>query len=151
MCHNYWACTLEPTCRNFWAHLSQLLKPTGPGACALQQERPLQWEAHTPELLIESSTHSPQLEKVWAQQRRPSTAQKKKKKNPDWSMSRKSLTPWRSLPLLLCSHPTRGRRTTPLKCTARKHAFFPSLSPSWMGSLGIFKDLSLGPGVKSRK
>ena len=32
-----------------------------PRACALQQEKPLRWEVHTPEL--ESSFHLPQLEK----------------------------------------------------------------------------------------
>ena len=26
MCHNYWACTLEPMSCNFWAHMLQLLK-----------------------------------------------------------------------------------------------------------------------------
>ena len=25
--HNYWACTLEPASRNYWAHVPQLLKP----------------------------------------------------------------------------------------------------------------------------
>ena len=25
--HNYWACTLEPTSHNYWAHVPQLLKP----------------------------------------------------------------------------------------------------------------------------
>ena len=38
----------------------QLLKPPHPRACALQQEKPLQWEAHAPQL--ESSPCSPQLE-----------------------------------------------------------------------------------------
>ena len=27
MCHNYWACTLEPTSHNYWVHVPQLLKP----------------------------------------------------------------------------------------------------------------------------
>ena len=27
MCHNYWACALEPACHNCWAHVPQLLKP----------------------------------------------------------------------------------------------------------------------------
>ena len=27
MCHNYWACTLEPTSHNHWTHVPQLLKP----------------------------------------------------------------------------------------------------------------------------
>ena len=25
--HNYWACALDPASRNYWAHVSQLLKP----------------------------------------------------------------------------------------------------------------------------
>ena len=27
MCHNYWACTLEPANHNYWARVLQLLKP----------------------------------------------------------------------------------------------------------------------------
>ena len=41
-----------------------------------QPEKTLQWEAHTPQL--ESSLWSPQLEKVHAQQKRPSTVHKEK-------------------------------------------------------------------------
>ena len=44
-------------------------------ACALQQEKPLQWEASAPK--PESSPHSPQLEKACAQQWRPSAAKSK--------------------------------------------------------------------------
>ena len=58
--HNYRACALEPTSHNYWAHV--------PRACALQQEKPPQWEAR---LL--------QLEKARAQQQRPNAAKKKKK------------------------------------------------------------------------
>ena len=47
-----------------------------PGVCALQQEKPLQWEAHAPHQ--ESSPHPPQLEKAHLQQRRPSAAHDKK-------------------------------------------------------------------------
>ena len=66
MCHNYWACTLEPmshnywslcalgpVCCNYWARVLQLLSPCAatteahaPRACALQQEKPPQWDAH---------------------------------------------------------------------------------------------------------
>ena len=28
MCHNYWACTLEPARHNYWALVPQILKPT---------------------------------------------------------------------------------------------------------------------------
>ena len=56
MHHNYWACALEPTGHNYWAHEPQLLSPRatttearGPRARAPQQEKPLQWEARTPQ------------------------------------------------------------------------------------------------------
>ena len=44
LCHNYWACALEPGSHN-WAFMLQLPQPTHPRACALQQEKRLQWEA----------------------------------------------------------------------------------------------------------
>ena len=50
---------------DYWARM--------PRACALQQEKSVQWETHTPQL--ESSAPSLQLEK--AQQQRPSTIKKK--------------------------------------------------------------------------
>ena len=49
-------CTLEPVSHNYWAHVPQLLSPRAttteahmPRARALQQEKPPQWEAHTPQ------------------------------------------------------------------------------------------------------
>ena len=60
VCHDYRACAREPRSLNCWAHTPKVLKPTGPRARA-PQEKPLQWEAHTPQL--ESSPHSPHLEK----------------------------------------------------------------------------------------
>ena len=48
MRHNYWACTLEPMSHSYWARVPQLLKPV-PRARALQQEKPLKWEAHAPQ------------------------------------------------------------------------------------------------------
>ena len=65
--HNYWACALEPTSHNYWARVPQLLKPV-PRACAPQQEKPPQWEAHAPQ---QSSPRSLQLEEAHAQQWRP--------------------------------------------------------------------------------
>ena len=51
--HNYWAWALEPTSHNYWALEPQLLSSRAttteahaPRACALQQEKPPQWEAH---------------------------------------------------------------------------------------------------------
>ena len=65
-------------------HLPQLLslwaagtKPTCCRVHAPQQGKPLQREARVPQL--ESSPHSPQLQKVGAQQRTPSTAKIKQK------------------------------------------------------------------------
>ena len=66
--HNYWACSLEPRSRNYWAHMLQLSKPACRRACALQQEKSLQWDAC-----------SLQLEKAYSQQWRPSTVNKFKK------------------------------------------------------------------------
>ena len=59
LCHNYWARPLEPKNHNYWSHVLQLLKPAHPRACALQQEKPPQWEAHAPQL--ENSPCSRQL------------------------------------------------------------------------------------------
>ena len=42
MCHNYLACTLYPTCLNYWAYMPQLLKSECSRAHVLQQEKPLQ-------------------------------------------------------------------------------------------------------------
>lgn len=52
--------------------MSQLLKPTGPKACAVQKEKPQQGEAATTQL--ESCPLSPQLEKS---QHKAKTAQLK--------------------------------------------------------------------------
>ena len=48
--HNYCAWALELVSCNYWAHGPQVLKPAHPRACALQQKKPLQWEAHSPQL-----------------------------------------------------------------------------------------------------
>ena len=50
----------------------QLLKPSSPRAHAPQQEKPLQWEAHAPEL--DTNPNSLQLDNSLRSQRRPSTA-----------------------------------------------------------------------------
>ena len=56
MRHNYWACALEPMSHNYWACVPQLLRlrattteAWAPRAHAPQQEKPPQWEAHTPQ------------------------------------------------------------------------------------------------------
>ena len=43
------ACTLDPVFWNYWAHKPQLLKTVHPRACAPQQKKSLQWEAHPPQ------------------------------------------------------------------------------------------------------
>ena len=73
--HNKWACALEPTCCNYWAHVPQVLKPTRPRARALQQGKPPQYEALTQQQ--ESRPHPPQLDKPHKQQWKPSTAKYK--------------------------------------------------------------------------
>ena len=50
-------------------------EPASPGTHALQQEKPLQWEAHAQQLQM--SPHSLQVEKAGAEQRRPSMTKNK--------------------------------------------------------------------------
>ena len=52
----------KPIHHNSRAHVPQPLS-LSPGACAPQQERPLQWEPHAPQLLAERSPSSLQLER----------------------------------------------------------------------------------------
>ena len=69
----------KPVSHSYWAHMLRLLKPLCPGAHALQHEEPPQWEARVPQL--KSGPSSLQLEKAWAQQRRPSAEQNKQKED----------------------------------------------------------------------
>ena len=64
MCHNYWACALEPTSLNYWALVLKLLKPT-----------------HLEPVLHKDSSPHLSLEKTFLQQQRPSTAQSKQINN----------------------------------------------------------------------
>ena len=71
--HHYWASTHSR------AHEPQLLSPCAatreahmPRACALHQEKPLQWRSLS--TTTKSSLHLLQLEKACAQQQRPTTA-----------------------------------------------------------------------------
>ena len=61
MYHNYWVCALEVRNLNYWSHVPQTLKPKLLVACALQQEKPLQWE--TPTLQLEINPRLHQLQK----------------------------------------------------------------------------------------
>ena len=51
-----WTRAAKPLSHNYWACVLQLLYPKHPRACDLQQEKPLQWEAHAAQL-----KSSPQL------------------------------------------------------------------------------------------
>ena len=79
MCHNYWACALEPASRKHWAHVLQLLKPVclEPVLCNKRSKATTMRSPHT---TTKSNPHSPQLEKPHAQQRGPNVAKKKRKR-----------------------------------------------------------------------
>ena len=68
--HSYWAYALE--------HVSMWVTTAAPmpGACALQQETPLQWEARTPQQWV--APCSRQLEKACTQQWSLRAAKKKR-------------------------------------------------------------------------
>ena len=55
MHHNYWACAREPGNCNCWA-TCWTTEASTPRACALRQEKPLQWEAQA--MQLEKSPHS---------------------------------------------------------------------------------------------
>ena len=55
----YWR-VIKSVCHHYWAHKPQL--PLCPRGHALQQEKPLQWEAHA--LQLQSSPSLPQQEKI---------------------------------------------------------------------------------------
>ena len=57
-----WPLVWDSTCLRAAVCALRLLKPLCPRPCALQQERPLQWEARAPR--PERSSHSPQPEKA---------------------------------------------------------------------------------------
>ena len=54
MCHNYWACALEPTSHNYRPLMPQLLKT----ACLepVLRNKTLQWEAHAPQRRVAPAT-----------------------------------------------------------------------------------------------
>ena len=67
MRRNYRACALEPVSHNYWSLRATTTEAHAPKAHALQQEKPVQWEAH-----------APQLEKARTQQQRPNAAKNNK-------------------------------------------------------------------------
>ena len=84
--------TTKPSCRNYWnpcalglpGQMSPRAATTealASRACVPQQEKPLQWEAHAPQL--ESSPHSLQLEKSPHSCKDPVQPKERKKANPD--------------------------------------------------------------------
>ena len=75
VCYSYSTRALEPGNHNYWGQVLQLLKPVFSRAWARQQEKPLRWEACTPQ--PESSPPLPpslQLKKACLQEQTPSTA-----------------------------------------------------------------------------
>ena len=70
MHHNNWACALEPTSHNYWAHVTQLLKPTSLEPVATRKATTIR----SPCTASKSSSGSQQLEKPHAQQWRPNAA-----------------------------------------------------------------------------
>ena len=103
VCHNYWACALEPASHNCRRPL--------PRARALEQERPLPWEVWAPQW--ESSLHSPRLEKKPCGGKDPAQPKinlkiKKKKnrktkkhgaQNTEWRITRQKKHNWCQSPL----------------------------------------------------
>ena len=45
VCHNYWACTLEPASHYYWSPRTTTTETREPRAHAPQQEKPPRWEA----------------------------------------------------------------------------------------------------------
>ena len=58
MCHNYWACALEPASHNYWSPRATTTEACAPRACAPQQEKPPQWEAHAPQRRVAPARHN---------------------------------------------------------------------------------------------
>ena len=84
----------DPTCLGAAKPIGHNYGSGTPKAHAQQWEKPPQWEAWA--LQLESSPHSPQLEKAHRQQWRPSTAKKKKKKR-HWLRSH-AVGVWNQIP-----------------------------------------------------
>ena len=102
VCHNYWACALEPTSHNYWRPRATTTEAHAPRARAPQQEKPQQWEACTLQQRVAPARRNQRKARV--QQRRPKSSQKKKKKYyrssfnlfmfKEWRYF--TLVPWRS-------------------------------------------------------
>ena len=71
MCHNCWACALEPVSHNYWARMPQLLKPRHNRVHMLQllSPRAATTEAHTPRAHAPQQEKPPQWEACALQQR----------------------------------------------------------------------------------
>ena len=96
MHHNYWACALGPTVRNYWARMLQLLKPTRPRAHAPQLLKPAHSSARGLQLLSlcvattearVPRAHAPQQEKP-PQWEAPLTAMKSSPRLPQLEKAR---------------------------------------------------------------
>ena len=74
VCHNYWACALEPKSHNCWACVPQLLKPACLEPMLHKREATTM---RSPRTATKSSPCESQLEKAHAQQWRPNAAKNK--------------------------------------------------------------------------
>ena len=58
VCHNYWACTLEPDSHNYRARMPQLLKPAHLEPVLRNKEKPPPWEARTLQQRVNPALHN---------------------------------------------------------------------------------------------
>ena len=76
--HNYRACALEPASSNYWSLCATTTEARKPRACALQQEKPPQWEARAPQQRVAPALSN--YRKTACKQRHNAAKKKKKKK-----------------------------------------------------------------------
>ena len=82
----------DPTCRRTTKPVATTTEACVPRARALQQEKPLQWEAHAPQWRVAPARHS--RRKACAQQRRPNADKNKIiKKKKECPISENGTTP----------------------------------------------------------
>ena len=75
VCHNYWACALEPGSRKYWVHVLQLLMLGRPWARAPWQEKPLCWKVGASQLVSKPPLFATREKPE--QHQRPSTGKSK--------------------------------------------------------------------------
>ena len=98
VCHKYWACALEPSSHNYWAHMPQLLEPAQP-------------RAHTPQLLC-PRTITTEACTLWGpcaattEARVPRARAPQQKKPPQWEAHtlQQRVAPARHKKKLMCNN-----------------------------------------------